>query len=399
LAVGLGLSMVAGASTRWTTASAWTALSARLLEALAAIDPPQGPPADDARSWRARVTIPNSPSALARLLRVLSLLQVNVVSVFSVRLGVDAQLVDLILQGPGDLGRATIVHGLDSVASNVIVARGAEHDAEDIATRVLNMSADLVGRPDAAPQAAADLVLADSWEVVGAADGDDTSSSVLRLQWTLEQHVLLRRAGAPFTSTEHNRASALLALVAALAESRGLEEGYGWAIELRDGARVWIRLARPEDSIGVAAMHERCSERSRYQRYFTPMNSWREENLRRISGGHRGATLVATSEKGDIVALGNVFPIGPDDATGAEIAVIVDDAWHGLGLGRHLLVRLVEVARTLGFATLLAYVLTENRVMTGLLESLDLGWQFDHVHDLGPSVLCMRAQLDTGAGS
>lgn len=43
-------------------------------------------------------------------------------------------------------------------------------------------------------------------------------------------------------------------------------------------------------------MHKRCSKRSRYHRYFTPMNSWRDENLRRISGGDRGATLVATND-------------------------------------------------------------------------------------------------------
>ncbi len=394
LAVGLGLSVIAGASTGWNAPSGWTGLSARLLESLAAVELPTAAPAAEVRTWRARVTISTSPTALARLLRILALMQVTVVTVLGAQHANGEQLVDLILHAPLELDRESLAQALDSVGGHVIVARGATDDADDIATRVLQRCAALVADPDAAAQAAADLVLADSWEVTAAAEGADTSADVLRMQWTLERHVVLRRANAPFTRTEHDRASALLALVAALAQSRGVEEGYGWSTQLRDGARLWIRLARPADAQAVADMHERCSERSRYHRYFTPMNTWREENLRRISGGHRGATLVATSEDGAIVALGNVFPEGPSDETGAEIAVIVDDRWHRRGLGRQMLLRLVDVARRLSFDSLTAYVLVDNRGMVALLESLPLQWEIGHDRELGAPVLSMRAPLE-----
>ena len=394
LAVGLGLSVIAGASTNWNAPSGWTGLSARLLESLAAVELPTAAPAAEVSTWRARVTISTSPTALARLLRILALMQVTVVTVLGAQHASGEQLVDLILHAPLELDRESLAQALGSVGSHVIVARGATDDADDIATRVLQRCAALVADPDAAAQAAADLVLADSWEVTAAAEGADTSADVLRMQWTLERHVVLRRANAPFTRTEHDRASALLALVAALAQSRGVEEGYGWSTQLRDGSRLWIRLARPADAQAVADMHERCSERSRYHRYFTPMNTWREENLRRISGGHRGATLVATSEDGAIVALGNVFPEGPSDETGAEIAVIVDDRWHRRGLGRQMLLRLVDVARRLSFDSLTAYVLVDNRGMVALLESLPLQWEIGHDRQLGASVLSMRASLE-----
>ena len=394
LAVGLGLSVIAGASTDWNAPSGWTGLSARLLESLAAVELPTAAPAAEVSTWRARVTISTSPTALARLLRILALMQVTVVTVLGAQHASGEQLVDLILHAPLELDRESLAQALGSVGSHVIVARGATDDADDIATRVLQRCAALVADPDAAAQAAADLVLADSWEVTAAAEGADTSADVLRMQWTLERHVVLRRANAPFTRTEHDRASALLALVAALAQSRGVEEGYGWSTQLRDGSRLWIRLARPADAQAVADMHERCSERSRYHRYFTPMNTWREENLRRISGGHRGATLVATSEDGAIVALGNVFPEGPSDETGAEIAVIVDDRWHRRGLGRQMLLRLVDVARRLSFDSLTAYVLVDNHAMVGLLESLPLQWEIGHDRELGASVLSMRAPLE-----
>jgi len=250
-----------------------------------------------------------------------------------------------------------------------------------------------VQHPDVIPQAVADLVLADSWEVTTAVEGADSSDFILRLQWTPELHVILRRVRAPFTDTERNRASALLALVAAMSEALGAPEGFGWRENLRDGRTVAIRLARPADSAGVEAMHERCSSESRYQRYFTPMNEWREDNLRRISGGHRGATLVVTDVHDDVIALGNVFPAGPGDVDAAEIAVIVDDAWHGAGVGLLLVNHLIDVGRRMGFTSLIAYVLADNRGMRALLEATGLEWSPSVDHDLGSSVVCQTAQI------
>ena len=136
---------------------------------------------------------------MAHLLRVLSLLRVHVVSLFTAQLGDGQQLVDMFLSSPVDVDRATIVHGMSSVGSDVIVTRGTEEDAGDIATRVLHLSARLVQHPDVTPQAVADLVLADSWEVTTATEGADSSDFILRLQWTPERHVVLRRVRAPFT--------------------------------------------------------------------------------------------------------------------------------------------------------------------------------------------------------
>lgn len=391
IAVGLGLAMLAPLSERWSDVRSWTALTARLLETIAATD--VGDDDGPHTRWRARVTMPGTPASMAHLLRVLSLLRVHVVSLFTAELGDGQQLVDMFLASPIDVDRATIVHGISAVGSDVILSRGREEDAGDIATRVLHLSARLVQHPDVIPQAVADLVLADSWEVTTASEGADSSDFILRLQWTPERHVILLRVRAPFTRTERNRASAMLALVAAMSEARGEPEGFGWRENLRDGRTVAIRLGRPADTEGVEAMHERCSPESRYQRYFTPMNEWREDNLRRISGGHRGATLVVTDVHDDVIALGNVFPSGPGDVDAAEIAVIVDDAWHGAGVGLLLLNHLIDVGRRMGFTSLVAYVLAENRAMRGLLDATGLTWELTSDHDFGSSVVCYIASL------
>jgi len=392
LAVGLGLAMLAPLSPKWSASDAWTTLAARLLESLAAIDPDLDDGDGTHRTWRARVTTSNNPAALARLLRVLALMRITVATMLTAPGEQGRQLVDLILRAPQNIERDTIAQAIASVGEQVIVARGLASDAEDIASRVLRLSAILANRPEAAPQGAADLVLGDSFAVVNAAEGPDASEHVLRLQWTVERHVVIHRS-APFTHAEFTRASALLELVEALSKARGSAEGFGWAQALPDGTRMWIRLARPQDAAPVEQMHARSSESSIYNRYFTPMNSWREENLRRISGGHRGATLVATVEGGTVVALGNIFPAGTEDALDGEIAVLVEDEWQHLGIGRQILQHLIEIAPRLGFAHVVAYVLAENDAMITLLRSLEQTWEVVADHDLGSTVVCLRAAV------
>lgn len=354
-------------------------------------------------TWRARVRIPADPSSLPALLAAVAPLGVTVMSSSTApRTGghaspgqsADADVVDLVLVSPADLERSALATALASAALDVVVAPGIARDVEDVASRVLMRASALVRDPDAAPEFVADLMLADSWEVQQASAGSDSGETTMRIQWTMDRHVVLHRRAAPFTRTERMRASALLSMIAALAEVQGADEDFGWHDTLRDGTPVRIRLARPADIDGVEAMHARCSEESRYQRYFTPMNTWRELNLRRISGGHRGSTIIARTEAGEIIALGNVFPLGPDDDRGAELAVIVDDAWHGRGLGRLMVDHLIELARRLGFPTLTAYVLSGNRAMIGLLESTDVSWSTTHDHDLGPAIVAMVATLD-----
>jgi RimJ/RimL family protein N-acetyltransferase len=123
------------------------------------------------------------------------------------------------------------------------------------------------------------------------------------------------------------------------------------------------------------------------------MNEWRQDNLRRISGGHRGATLVVTSDDEEVIALGNVFPAGPQEDDRAEIAVIVEDDWHGRGVGRLLMTRLVDVARRMGFRELVAYVLADNAPMFALLAATGLSWQPGIDHDLGSTVVALTARI------
>ncbi len=399
LAVGAGLAILDGLTPRPVEASAWVRLTSRLLESLAAIDPPGRGYTGTRRPWRIRVIAPPTQSdsggsaATARVLRVLALVGADVMTLFTHSQDDGNHLIDLICVAPETLTRDDLSRTLATAGQRVLVAPGAPEDEDDLVTRILDVAAELVEHPERAPRAAAELVLADSWTVEPATEGEDAASEVMRLQWTPDHHVVLRREGAPFVAVERARASALLRLVDAVANAPAGTGGFGWVEYLRDGTRVVIRLARPEDAEGVAEMHERSSESTRYQRYFTPITDWREDRLRRIAGGHRGATLVAVNWRGEIVGLGNIFPDRPGDTSTAEVAVIVEDAWQGRGLGGRMLGHLVDLARRQGFDDLLALVLASNTGMMRLLERLDLDWHRDTDPDLGPTIVRMTAAL------
>jgi len=201
--------------------------------------------------------------------------------------------------------------------------------------------------------------------------------------------VVLHRNWAPFTRAEKTRASALLRLAAAMASISGHAEAIGWVEPLRFGGTVWIRLARPEDAEAVAAMHVRCSERTLYRRYLTAVGEWRDVTLRRLTGGHRGATLIAMSEGATIVGTGHVFPDSPTDGHTAEIAVIVEDAYQRLSIGTRLVRHGLELACQLGFETVVGTVLAQNNEMLRVLDATRLVWS-RRVKD---GVVMLRAPL------
>lgn len=374
MALSIGLSMLDPVAARRPTAAQWDAMVARIGAAIAPEELLLEPDYEPSARWRVRVDIPERPGAMATLARALGALHILAVGMVVVGTVHGLRTTDLELVAPRHVSEDVILAAVGSVGVNAHITPGSVRSGgeADLPTRMLDAATYLVKNPSAAPMVAAGLVEADHVEVIDATEGVDDRSDVLRLQWTADRHVLLRRDWAPFALAEQWRASALLRLAAAIARRTGDDDSSGWIDPVRGGT-VWIRLARPEDAQGVARMHDRCSEGSRFQRYFS-LTDWREIQLRRLTGGHRGNSLVAMSRTGDIVALGNVFPEeGGDPGTG-EIALIVEDAQQGNGVGTALLQRLLQTAQRIGFSRVVAHVLAENTGMRRLLEGTGLTW-------------------------
>lgn len=393
LATGAGLALIDDLLPHTPPAQAWLSLVSRLLGALAETDPPGAAIEGPKRVWRVRLVVPDSPGATAHVLRVVALMHAEVLVLTTSVMADGEQLIEVFLQADAALGERAVRDALSSASHRILVFPGQSQDDQDPVVTILDTVGRIVDRPESAPRAVAGLVMADSWRVEPATEGADAGPEVMRLQWTTDHHIVLRRKGAPFVAVERERASALLRLVDTLARAPEGAGGFGWVVHLRDGRRVDVRLARPEDDAGVAAMHQRCSEETTYQRYFAPITEWREDQLHRITGGHRGATLVAIAPSGDIVGLGNVFPQSPEDTETAEVAILVEDAWQGCGLGGRLLEYLIDISRRQGFGALVALVLATNTGMQRLLDRCGLTWTHESDPDLGATVVRMTAPL------
>jgi AcrR family transcriptional regulator len=390
LALSVGLSLVSPVVERQPRRENWTALMARVGAAFAPEELLLAAEHEARAPWRLRIDIPDRPGGLARLIRALSTVHVYVVATAMLGSGEGTRTVDLAVTAPEAVSADTLLAAALAAGSNGYLTRGSPDDDLDLPTRVLDGATELVTNPGSAPLAAATLVEADHFEVTDATEGEDDAADLLRLQWTADRHVVLQRDWAPFARAEKTRASALLRLAAAIARTEGDAQALGWVEPMRDGGTVWIRLAQPGDADAVAAMHERCSEQSLYRRYLTGVGEWRELALRRLSGGHRGATLVAMSEEGAIVGLGHVFPDASEaEVHTAEIAVIVEDAYQGRGIGTRLIRHMLELAERLGFTDVVGTVLAENTGMQRVLDATGLDW----TRELDESVLTMRARL------
>jgi RimJ/RimL family protein N-acetyltransferase len=398
LALSVGLAMVHPVVDRQPSQASWNALMARIGAAFAPAELLLTAEHEARTPWRLRIDIPDRPGGLALLIRALSTLHVHVVATAMLASGGGTRTIDLAVTVPEKVSADNLLAAATAAGSNGHVTHGSPEDGLDLPTRVLDFATELVTNPGSAPLAAATLVEADHFEVTDAGQGQDDDADVLRLQWTADRHVVLHRDWAPFARAENTRASALLRLAAAVSRISGDAETPGWVEPIKGGATVWIRLARPEDADAVAAMHERCSAQSRYLRYLSGANQWRDISLRRLSGGHRGATLVVMSEEGAIVGLGNVFPAEPDDGHGAEIAAIVEDAYQGRGIGTRLVRHMLELAELIGFQEVVAIVLAQNTTMLRALEETRLDW----TRELEEAVVTMRAPLPVvapGSGS
>jgi len=137
-----------------------------------------------------------------------------------------------------------------------------------------------------------------------------------------------------------------------------------------DGVEVQFRPIEPTDEPLLQELFYSLSDQTIYLRYFsrvkTMPHSWAQKfvNVDYTSS----LALVATVEEGErrvLIAIGRYHV---DPATNyAECAFLVRDDWQNKGIGRYLVKRLAEVARSRGIAGLSAEVLAENRRMLHVL--------------------------------
>ena len=144
----------------------------------------------------------------------------------------------------------------------------------------------------------------------------------------------------------------------AVTENRTREQGM-------NDTKVYIRIATPSDGEKLLSMFARASSETIYKRFHIPYPEVPEWMVDLMLGTdhHDKESLVAVAEE---KIVGHAMYVRFGDDTEAEMAIIVEDRWQSMGVGKALLSELEEGARLRGIDTFTGEVLATNRVMLGL---------------------------------
>ncbi|MBA2390894.1 MAG: GNAT family N-acetyltransferase [Geodermatophilaceae bacterium] len=170
----------------------------------------------------------------------------------------------------------------------------------------------------------------------------------------------------------------------AASEPALVESGYPphWEADVvaSDGGTAHLRPILTSDAEGLAGLHARSSERTRYLRFFGPYPRIPERELRRfvtVDYQDRVALVIVLGR--EIIAVGRYDRIEAEDE--AEVAFLVEDAHQGRGLGTILLEHLAAAARERGIRRFSAEVLAENGGMVRIF--LHAGYTAERSYDQG----------------
>lgn len=133
---------------------------------------------------------------------------------------------------------------------------------------------------------------------------------------------------------------------------------------------VRIRPATPADAAAICLIYNQGIE-DRLATLETELRTPEERGQWLAARGPRHPVVVAEAA-GQVVGWGSLNAFNPRRAYDfvADVSVYVERGWRGLGAGRRLLERLIELGRSLGYHKLVLSAFFFNRAGTALYERL-----------------------------
>lgn len=154
--------------------------------------------------------------------------------------------------------------------------------------------------------------------------------------------------------------------------------GYKAEDKLPDGRTVFVRAIRPEDRLLLQEAFKRQSPHAIYLRFLRHKDKLTDEELAyftEVDFVNHVALVVSMPNDGfDYpVAVGRYIVL-PDAAVPprAEVAISVDEAYQGLGIGTAVLKHLIQIAQMAGIIELTGIVLPENEQMLEIIDNSGL---------------------------
>ena len=133
---------------------------------------------------------------------------------------------------------------------------------------------------------------------------------------------------------------------------------------------IATRPVRPDDDERFRRMWPRLSRDTVYRRFHAPLHRIPVETVRRlVEVDHHLREAVVAVVGGEVIGVAR-YDRSPSDPAAAEFAIVVEDAWQGLGVGRQLLVELTALATERGVRELIATVQPDNHPVISLIRRL-----------------------------
>jgi acetyltransferase len=150
--------------------------------------------------------------------------------------------------------------------------------------------------------------------------------------------------------------------------------------KLKDGRTVILRMIKPEDEPMWLEMFRSFSEDSIRFRFFQSIKDTPHEMRIRYCNidYDREVAIVAEiteNEKRKILGVVRVI-FDPDEKTG-EIAIIIADAWQGLGLGSKMTDYVIEICKEKKLETIYANIIIDNKQAINLLRKMGFKTEVD----------------------
>ena len=148
--------------------------------------------------------------------------------------------------------------------------------------------------------------------------------------------------------------------------------------QLRDQRSITVRAIRPDDKELLREAFKELNEESIYTRFFGPKKELTGKDLAWATEVDfiRNVALVVCIQEGDkerIIGGGRYLATaGSDLPASAEIAFLVEEDYHGLGIASMVLKHLVLIGREQGVSCFEAEVLPQNKAMLRVFERTGL---------------------------
>lgn len=144
---------------------------------------------------------------------------------------------------------------------------------------------------------------------------------------------------------------------------------------LPDGSVVEVRPLVAGDPDRLRAMLSRLSRETIYLRFHSPyprVPEWVLSLL--VKADQRGGQSLVAAVGEEVVGHAMYAQLEDEEF---EFAIVVEDRWQGLGIGKLLLLRLAEAARRRGINTFICVFLGENRRVPRLINSVFTGAAYE----------------------